>query len=86
MKSHKRVFVMTPASLKMNFFSEMKKCGDALYKKNQYWEFISIEGKPDYINILSTALQLPTDYINTNKTFNISKPVSYIFKRLNKSF
>ena len=31
MKSDKQVFVMTPASLKMNFFSEMKKCGDDLY-------------------------------------------------------
>jgi hypothetical protein len=36
MKTHKKVIVMTPASLKMNFFSELKKCGDVLYKKNQY--------------------------------------------------
>ena len=53
MKSNKRVFVMTPASLKMNFYSEMKKCGDALYKKNQFWEFISIDGNPEYISILN---------------------------------
>ena len=38
MKSDKPVFVLTPASLKMNFFSEMKKCGDELYKKNQFWQ------------------------------------------------
>jgi len=67
MKSHRRVFVLTPASLKMNFFSELKKCGDALYKKNQFWEFISIEGKPDYVATLSGALQLPADYIKSNK-------------------
>ena len=63
MKSNKRVFVLTPASLKMNFFSEMKKCGDHIYKKNQFWEFVSIDGKPEYVGILSKALSLSTDYI-----------------------
>ena len=58
MKSDKRIFVMTPASLKMNFFSEMKKCGDELYKKNQYWEFVSIDGNPTYVGILARALSL----------------------------
>ena len=62
-KFHKKVFIMTPASLKMNFFSELKKCGDPLYKKNQYWEFVSIEGQPDYPNILSQTLSLPIEYI-----------------------
>ena len=65
MKSDKRVFVLTPASLKMNFFSEMKKCGDPLYKKNQVWEFIEAHTtkNPEYINILSKTLQLPLDFI-----------------------
>ena len=57
-KTHKRVFVLTPASLKMNFFSELKKCGDALYKKNQHWDFISTEGRPEYIGILSQILSI----------------------------
>jgi len=63
MKSNKRVFVMTPASLKMNFFSEMKKCGDNLYKKNQFWEFVSIDGSPEYVGVLSRALSLSVDFI-----------------------
>ena len=65
MKSDKRVFVLTPASLKMNFFSEMKKCGDPLYKKNQVWEFIEAHTTKnlEYINILSKTLQLPVDFI-----------------------
>lgn len=67
MKSNKRVFVMTPASLKVNFFSEMKKCGDHLYKKNQFWEFVSIDGKPEYEGILSRALSLSTDYIRKRR-------------------
>jgi hypothetical protein len=66
MKSDKRIFVMTPASLKMNFFSEMKKCGDELYKKNQFWEFVSIEGNPTYVGILARALSLSSQYITEN--------------------
>ena len=80
MKSNKQVFVLTPASLKMNFFSEMKKCGDNLYKKNQYWEFISIEGNPEYLTILSKALSLPIDYVRTNKgawLVNINKEPNF---------
>ena len=63
MKTTKKVVVMTPASLKMNFFSELKKCGDDMYKKNQYWEFVSIEGRPDYLGILSRLLSLPIEYV-----------------------
>jgi hypothetical protein len=42
MKTSKDVIIMTPASLQMNYIVELKKCGDNLYKKNQYWEFISL--------------------------------------------
>jgi len=65
-KSQKRVFVLTPASLKMNFFSELKKCGDPLYKKNQYWEFISIAGRPEYVDLLSNALSISRETIKKN--------------------
>ena len=67
MKSHKRIVVMTPASLKMNFFSELKKCGDHLYKKNQYWEFISTDGKPEYIDILQKVLNIPVEVIRKKR-------------------
>lgn len=66
-KTHKRIFVMTPASLKMNFFSELKKCGDSLYKKNQYWEFISTEGRPEYVSILSQILSIKPEWILKNR-------------------
>lgn len=66
MKSDKKVFILTPASLKMNFYSELKKCGDELYKKKQFWEFVSIEGKSEYVNVLSQVLNLSTDYIKNN--------------------
>ena len=80
MKSNKRVFVLTPASLKMNFFSEMKKCGDDLYKKNQFWEFVSIDGNPDYVGILAKSLSLSTNYIHERGgawLVNINKESNY---------
>ena len=39
LKNAKQVIIMTPASLRMNYISEMK-YGDPIYKINQYWEFI----------------------------------------------
>ena len=90
MKSSKQVFILTPASLKMNFFSEMKKCGDEMYKKNQYWEFISSDGNPEYVHILAKAMSLPVNYINSNTEsrrdasrkkgawlINVNKPANY---------
>jgi len=80
MKSNKRVFIMTPASLKTNFFSEMKKCGDELYRKNQYWEFVSIQGKPHYVGILSRALSLSMEYIRDRNgawLVNVTKPPNF---------
>ena len=67
MKSQKRVFVLTPASLKMNYFSELKKYGDPLFRKNQYWEFISVEGNAQYVDILSQVLSLPREFVINNK-------------------
>lgn len=67
MKSNRSIILMTPASLKDNFFSEIKKCGDHLYRRNQYWEFVSTLGNPDYISILSKVLQIPLEFINRHK-------------------
>ena len=36
MKSARKVIIMTPASLRRNYIEEIKKCGDLLYRKNQY--------------------------------------------------
>jgi len=66
-KTDKRVFVLTPASLKMNFFSELKKCGDVFYKKNQFWEFVSTEGKPENVGILAAALSISEKTVKKNK-------------------
>ena len=43
---------------------------DDLYKKNQYWEFVSIDGNPDYVGILAKSLSLSTNYIH-EKLFSV---------------
>ena len=80
MKTGKSIVLMTPASLKMNFFSELKKCGDVLYKKNQFWEFISITGEPQNIRILIQSLGLTRDYITQRGgawMVDITKPSNF---------
>ena len=64
LKTDKKVIIMTPASLRMNYKEELKKCGDLLYKKNQFWEFIDTKGNPELTNNLSFILSLSVDYIN----------------------
>ena len=80
MKSQKQIFVLTLASLKANFFSQMKECGDPIYRLDQYWEFISIEGKPDYVSLLSKILSIPESSIKTRKgawMVNITKKTNF---------
>jgi len=67
LKSAKEVVLLTPASLRSNFFTELKKCGDPLIKVNQYWEFIHTEGQPDLAKTLSAVLSLDQKWIYKNK-------------------
>ncbi len=62
MKSEKQVFVLTPASLKSNFFSELKKCGDDIYRKNQYWVKTAVSNRRDASN-LKKVIGLDEEYI-----------------------
>lgn len=80
MKTNKQVIVMTPASLRMNYLQELKNCGDTIYKKNQYWEFIpviltgksksekdaQVADKEEVIQALSKILSLTSDFIRKN--------------------
>jgi superfamily II DNA or RNA helicase len=80
MKDSKKVIIMTPASLRTNYMEELKKCGDLLYKKNQFWEWISSESNLDLIPILSSVLNLSVDYITRKKGawfINITKRANY---------
>jgi hypothetical protein len=78
MKDDKKVIVMLPASLQRNYIEEIKKCGDPIFKKNQYWEWISVEAENDELRKnLSMVLSLsPEDIIRQRGAWvtDISKP------------
>jgi hypothetical protein len=83
MKNDKKIIVMTPASLRRNYMEELKKCGDYLYKKNQFWEWISVDPikeNTDKIKTLSYVLNLPIEYIQKKKgawLVNVKKESNY---------
>jgi hypothetical protein len=80
MKTSKHVIVMTPASLRANYIEELKKCGDLIYKRNQYWEWISTIDNPEALDPISAILNLPREYIHRHNGawfINISKPSNY---------
>ena len=83
MKTAKNVIVMTPASLRRNYIEELKKCGDSLYKKNQFWEFISTgttETNMSLVQDLSSVLSLSVKWIKKNRgawLVDIRKPSNY---------
>jgi hypothetical protein len=80
MKDSKRVVIMTPASLRANYVEELKKCGDLLYKRNQYWEWISTVDNPDALKTISVLLNLPQEYIRRHGGaffINVKKPSNY---------
>jgi hypothetical protein len=83
MKTNKPVIVMTPASLQVNYREELKKCGDELYKKNQFWEFIHIKDQAadkELIDTLSSVLSISVEYIIKSAgawMVNMTKPANY---------
>lgn len=80
LKNDKRVLIMTPASLRSNYIEELKKCGDYLYKKNQFWEFIDTVKHPELVEYLSSILGITQEYIKENKGawfINVKKEPNY---------
>jgi hypothetical protein len=80
MKDTKNIIIMTPASLRANYIGELKKCGDLLYKKNQFWEWISIDENPESLITMSAVLNLPQEYIRRHGGaffINIKKRSNY---------
>ena len=46
----------------MNYKTELRKCGDPLYKTNQYWEFVKTNNEHQ-IKGLAEVLSLTTQYV-----------------------
>ena len=80
LKTDKQVIVMTPASLRRNYIEELKKCGDHIYKKNQYWEFVQVGENKQLLSELSRILHLSEDYITKRGgawLVNVNKPSNF---------
>jgi hypothetical protein len=67
LKQHKKIFVFIPASLETNFYSEIRKCGHFLYRRNQHWLFVSAIENEKVLEDLSLFLDLPKAWIKKNK-------------------
>ena len=79
-KTEKQIVVMTPASLRQNYMSELKMCGDPLYRLNQFWEFIETNGNVDLERKLSELLHLPEGFVATEGgawLVNMKKEANY---------
>ena len=79
-KTGKGIIVMTPASLRQNYISELKMCGDPLYRLNQFWEFVPTVGNPNIAQELSRILNLSSTYIKNAKGawfVNVKKESNY---------
>lgn len=79
-KSKKKVIIMTPASLHANYAEQLKQCGDYLYKKNQFWEWIPTHSDPKIEQTLATELSLDITYIQQKGGawfVNVRKPTNY---------
>lgn len=81
LKTFKKIIVMTPASLRMNYMEEMKsKCGDLMYKKNQFWEFIDSHGNAELSETLSSILGINKSFVVKQGgawLVNVKKPSNY---------
>ena len=80
LKSTRQVVVMVPASLRMNYIEELKKCGDSLYRKNQHWDFIPARGNAELVASLSEILAIPQETIRSMGgawLMNASRPPNF---------
>ena len=85
-KTDKKIFVMMPASLKTNYWVELSKAGDPLYKRNQFWEFVPITSQKyadmgeRLIPMLAKALGLTTEEIRKRRgawMVDVNKPANF---------
>ena len=80
MKNDRGVIIMTPASLRQNYMTELKTCGDTLYRLNQFWEFVSVNDEDDLEGKLNDIFHLPVGFITKQQgiwIINIKKKPNY---------
>jgi len=74
------VIVMTPASLRQNYQNEIKKCGNAMYRINQFWEFVSNDGNAQKTRVLAKMLSITEAFVRKHGGawfVNVAKEPNY---------
>ena len=66
MKSDKQVIVMTPASLRTNYYEELKKCGDIYYRSNHHWTFQGVKELAE-AETFASMISLSVEFIHKMK-------------------
>lgn len=75
----KKVIIMTPASLQSNYRSQMKFCGEHLFRKNNHWVFERFrKDSSDKSKEYLTKKQAALDLIHTGERPNLSKFIDEI--------
>lgn len=67
MKTDRPVLIMTPASLRMNYIQELKKCGDPFFRRNQHWSFLKTEKDASKVKMYSDLMQISETYIKRHR-------------------
>lgn len=63
MVQDKNVFVMTPASLQANYRTQMRFCGNQLFRNNNHWVFKKLESDKDFKPLLQ-EMNVDISYFN----------------------
>ena len=65
-QSNKRIFILTPASLRKNYQTQMMFCGSELFRKTENWEYVEYptdETKMDFMIQVEKLTGLPQAYL-----------------------
>ena len=60
------IFIMTPASLQKNYKTQMRFCGNQIYKEQNFWEFVELprdHTRNAFIRRLQDITRLPSNFI-----------------------
>lgn len=76
----RKIYVLTPASLQKNYKTQMKFCGNQIFRTNNYWERVYIptdKSRSHFLEELKKLTYLPLNYLKRQEyvfLINKSKP------------
>lgn len=68
----RKIFVLFPATLGMNFKAQIRQCGDVFYQQDQFWESRSIKAATDKEHAIS--LGISEEYLDKHGSYFVTVP------------